>query len=82
VFIRDGIDTTLSPSAGEGFSAAHRANWRSLHDLKTNIAANYPEAIDTADDVFNGPMILVFDQAENRLHSIRAMMRATFDWLQ
>lgn len=35
------------------------------------------DALEITDDVFNGPASVVFDEAENRLHSIKAIMAAT-----
>ena len=35
------------------------------------------EAMEVTDDVFESPMSLVFDEAENRLHTIKAVMVAT-----
>jgi Ornithine carbamoyltransferase len=34
-------------------------------------------AIEITDDVFNGPHSVVFDEAENRMHAIKAIMAAT-----
>jgi ornithine carbamoyltransferase len=35
------------------------------------------EAMEVTDDVFESPASLVFDEAENRLHTIKAVMVAT-----
>ena len=35
------------------------------------------EAMEVTDDVFESPASVVFDQAENRLHTIKAVMVAT-----
>lgn len=35
------------------------------------------EALEVTDDVFESPASVVFDQAENRLHTIKALMAAT-----
>jgi ornithine carbamoyltransferase len=35
------------------------------------------EAMEVTDDVFESPMSLVFSEAENRLHTIKAVMVAT-----
>ena len=34
-------------------------------------------ALEVTDDVFESPASIVFDQAENRLHTIKAVMVAT-----
>ncbi len=53
-----------------------------LHDQDTEIggqvAAQYGlDALEVTDDVFESPRSIVFDQAENRLHTIKAIMVAT-----
>ena len=35
------------------------------------------DGLEVTDDVFESPHSIVFDQAENRLHSIKAIMVAT-----
>jgi ornithine carbamoyltransferase len=35
------------------------------------------EAMEVTEDVFESPASIVFDQAENRLHTIKAVMVAT-----
>ena len=49
----------------------------SLHNLETQFAREHPEAIDTAEELFEGPASRVFEQAENRMHIIKALMVAT-----
>ena len=36
-------------------------------------------ALEVTDEVFESPASIVFDQAENRLHTIKAVMVATLD---
>lgn len=48
-----------------------------LHDDSTEMARQYPDLIDVTDEVFEGPQSRVFEQAENRMHSIKALMVAT-----
>jgi len=49
----------------------------SLHDLDTEFARAHPEALEVSDDVFEGPNSRVFDQAENRMHTVKSTMVAT-----
>jgi ornithine carbamoyltransferase len=52
-----------------------------FHDFETDTAAEYREmGVDireVEDEVFNGNHSVVFDEAENRLHTIKAVMVAT-----
>ncbi len=49
----------------------------SFHNLDTEVAKQYPDIQEVEDAVFEGPQSRVFDQAENRLHTIKAVMVAT-----
>ncbi|MCP5058716.1 MAG: ornithine carbamoyltransferase [bacterium] len=45
-----------------------------LHDLSTEFAAANPEVCEVADEVFEHPQSRVFEQAENRMHTAKAVM--------
>ncbi len=52
------------------------------HDLKTIVGREIGErygldALEVTDEVFEGPQSVVFDEAENRMHTIKAVMAAT-----
>ena len=54
----------------------------SFHDLETTIGREIYEKfglteMEVADKVFRGPQSKVFDEAENRMHTIKAVMYAT-----
>jgi ornithine carbamoyltransferase len=49
----------------------------SFHNLDTEVSQQYPDIQEVEDEVFEGPQSRVFDQAENRLHTIKAVMVAT-----
>ncbi|MBQ5852143.1 MAG: ornithine carbamoyltransferase, partial [Lachnospiraceae bacterium] len=53
-----------------------------FHDLKTTIGKKINEkfeldAMEVTDEVFESEQSVVFDEAENRIHSIKAIMLAT-----
>ena len=54
----------------------------SFHDLNTTIGKTIFEkfgidCMEVTDEVFEGPRSIVFDEAENRMHTIKAVMAAT-----
>ena len=54
----------------------------SFHDLGTGIGREIHEkfgltCMEVTDEVFEGPQSIVFDEAENRMHTIKAVMAAT-----
>ena len=54
----------------------------SYHDLNTEIGRDVYEkfgldGLEVTDEVFEGPQSIVFDEAENRMHTIKAVMAAT-----
>ena len=53
-----------------------------FHDLNTTIGKEMGarfnrDSMEVSDDVFSGPQSVVFDEAENRMHTIKAVMLAT-----
>ena len=53
-----------------------------FHDLKTTIGKEVGEqygldSLEVTNEVFEGPQSIVFDEAENRMHTIKAVMAAT-----
>ncbi|MFD5563735.1 ornithine carbamoyltransferase [Kitasatospora griseola] len=53
-----------------------------LHDRRTDLGAELAEehgldGLEVTDEVFESPASLVFDQAENRMHTIKAILVAT-----
>ena len=56
-----------------------------FHDLETEVGRTMHErygltALEVTDEVFESPASVVFDQAENRLHTIKAILVATLAW--
>lgn len=56
-----------------------------FHDLKTKIGAQVGEKfgiteMEVTDEVFSSEQSLVFEEAENRMHTIKAVMAATLGW--
>lgn len=54
----------------------------SYHDLKTEIGREMGEKfgrqdMEVTDQVFEGPQSIVFQEAENRMHAIKAVIAAT-----
>ncbi len=48
-----------------------------FHNLETEVARQYPEICEVEDQVFEGQQSRVWDEAENRVHTIKAVMVAT-----
>ena len=53
-----------------------------FHDLNTKIGKEIHDkfgldAMEVTDEVFESPQSIVFDEAENRMHTIKAVMTAT-----
>ena len=56
-----------------------------FHDLKTKIGKEQGEkygftALEVTDEVFESPKSVVFEEAENRMHTIKAVMAATLGY--
>lgn len=56
-----------------------------FHDLKTTIGKKIEEQfgiseMEVTDEVFESEQSVVFDEAENRMHTIKAVMAATLGW--
>ena len=49
----------------------------SFHDMSTEYARRHPDICEVSDDVFESAQSRVFDQAENRMHTAKALMIAT-----
>ena len=74
------VNKVLMDNAGENCVFMHCLP--AFHDRKTTIGKEMGErfgreAMEVTDDVFESPNSLVFDEAENRMHTIKAVMAAT-----
>ena len=74
------VNVALMAKAGP--SAVFMHCLPSFHDLGTGIGRKIHEkygltAMEVTDEVFEGPQSIVFDEAENRMHTIKAVMAAT-----
>ena len=74
------INADIMKIAGEGAKFMHCLP--AFHDLKTGIGKSIYEkfgidAMEVTDEVFESPASIVFDEAENRMHTIKAVMAAT-----
>ena len=74
------VNAQLMAQAGEKAVFMHCLP--AFHDHKTTIGKEMGEAfgrdaMEVTDEVFEGPRSIVFDEAENRMHTIKAVMAAT-----
>ena len=74
------VTKTIMENAGEQAIFMHCLP--AFHDLKTKIGAQMGERfgiteMEVTDEVFKSPQSLVFEEAENRMHTIKAVMAAT-----
>lgn len=74
------VTRQLMEAAGKGSRFMHCLP--AFHDLNTGTGMAIYEkygldCMEVADEVFEGPASIVFDEAENRLHTIKAVMAAT-----
>ena len=74
------VTKELMDAAGENAVFMHCLP--AYHDLKTAVGKEMGEKfgreyMEVTDEVFEGPQSIVFDEAENRMHTIKAVMAAT-----
>ena len=74
------VNSDVMSIAGKGAVFMHCLP--SFHDLKTKVGAEMGEkfginAMEVTDEVFESEASIVFEEAENRMHTIKAVMAAT-----
>ena len=74
------VNQKLMDNAGEGARFMHCLP--AFHDLKTTVGREIYEkfgidCMEVTDEVIEGKQSIVFDEAENRMHTIKAVMAAT-----
>ncbi len=74
------VNSALMAKAGANCKFMHCLP--AFHDLKTEIGADVYEkyglnGLEVTDEVFESPASIVFDEAENRMHTIKAVIAAT-----
>lgn len=74
------VNKRVMENAGENAVFMHCLP--SFHDLKTTVGKEIGEKfgiseMEVTDEVFESPQSIIFDEAENRMHTIKAVMAAT-----
>jgi ornithine carbamoyltransferase len=77
------VNSAIMENAGEKAIFLHCLP--AFHDLKTKIGADIGRRfgiteMEVTDEVFESPASVVFDEAENRMHTIKAVMAATLGY--
>ena len=77
------VNSALMAQAGEQARFMHCLP--AYHDHRTKIGREMGErfgrdAMEVTDEVFESPRSIVFDEAENRMHTIKAVMAATLGY--
>jgi ornithine carbamoyltransferase len=74
------VNSAVMKNAGEKAVFMHCLP--AFHDLKTTVGKEMGEkfgrdSMEVTDEVFESAQSIVFDEAENRMHTIKAVMAAT-----
>ena len=83
LFLPYQVNAKLMEAAGEKAVFMHCLP--SFHDLKTTMGKalgeryGFPDGLEVTDEVFESERSLVFQEAENRLHTIKAVIKAVVD---
>ncbi len=83
LFLPYQVNAKLMEAAGEKAVFMHCLP--SFHDLKTTMGKalgeryGFPDGLEVTDEVFESKRSLVFQEAENRLHTIKAVIKAVVD---